>query len=198
MPLKRHQRYLNWMSTVSKETGLKYLQWQITLHGGGPGKMMPDYPRREFLSGLARAGCVGTLFEYSRRRDGAKADDAVRVLKKYYQDPHPLSLKPSRRRRGAAARPGRANRTTPVRRPVKALPPIPAERVRKLVIEGVAAGRRHMTTIVMGKRSMIGRVVGADEGGIRVKVQTVTIRVAWDRIPEQSLQSLGRNYLGKD
>lgn len=56
------QQYLKWMATVSRGTGLKFLNWQIPV-GLGDYTLIAKFPERERLGEYFRAGSIGCLFE---------------------------------------------------------------------------------------------------------------------------------------
>jgi hypothetical protein len=56
------QQYLKWMSTVSRGTGLRYLNWQIPV-GLGDYTLIARYPEKGRLAEYSRAGSIGCLLE---------------------------------------------------------------------------------------------------------------------------------------
>jgi hypothetical protein len=55
-------RFLNWIKTITKATGLNYIHWQAEIGPADYG-LMPNYPTEERISDLIAAGSVAVLFD---------------------------------------------------------------------------------------------------------------------------------------
>jgi hypothetical protein len=55
-------RFLQWISTITKATGLRYMHWQTTIGPADYG-LMPDYPKEERITPLVKAGSIGNLID---------------------------------------------------------------------------------------------------------------------------------------
>ena len=55
-------RFVTWIDTISKATGLRYVHWQ-TVIGAADYGLMPDYPNEERITPLVEAGSIANLFD---------------------------------------------------------------------------------------------------------------------------------------
>ncbi len=55
-------RFVSWIDTISKATGLRYIHWQ-TVIGASDYGLMPDYPNEERITPLVEAGSIANLFD---------------------------------------------------------------------------------------------------------------------------------------
>ncbi len=99
-------RFITWIDTISKATGLRYVHWQ-TVIGSSDFGLMPDYPNEERITPLVAAGSIANLFDlytldgppHSQPWHGYSTsppadhpaynslDKLVERLHAYYQDP---------------------------------------------------------------------------------------------------------------
>ena len=70
-----------------------------------------------------------------------------------------------------------------------------AEALRAAVIAGVKASRHHRVSLPLGGRRVTGRVVGATDEGIVLKLREAQMKLAWSALTPSQLKDLGRSYL---